>query len=279
MKKKYKCVITMGCPAGIGPEIILKAAAAAKIIFNETIIFGDTTVLEFYNKKYKLNLAFNLLDTPTSNNLAADKLNIFDFQNCPIDKLQIAKVSKLAGKAAIDYIAAAVDYALNKKFNAIVTAPINKDSINQAGCNFPGHTELLAYLTNTKNIGMMLVGDYLRVLLVTTHTAISNVPKLINTAKILEIIKLADNSLKNDFAIKSPKIAVLSLNPHNGENGLFGDEEIKIIAPAIAQAQKLKINVNGPFAPDTLFPKVKNNFDCVICMYHDQGLIPLKLIS
>jgi len=271
--------ITMGCAGGIGPEIIVKAYISNKLNFKKTLILGDASIIEYYLKKSKSNIKLNILQNFTKETkLENNQINILDFNNCNIKKIKFGKVDKYSGKASIDYIVKGVDLCQQKILSAIVTCPINKDSVNKAGSMFPGHTELLGYLTETKNYGMLLIGKYLRVLLVTKHIGISNVSKTLNKKKVIDIIKLADISLKKDFNIKKPKIAVLSLNPHNGENGLFGNEEKNIIIPAINSVKK-NINVEGPFSADTLFPKVKNNYDCVVCMYHDQGLIPLKLLS
>ena len=164
--------------------------------------------------------------------------------------------------------------------DAIVTAPINKEAINLAGFDYSGHTELLAELTNTKNFAMMLVGGVLRIVLVTTHIALKDVSKNLSAKKIYSKIKIAYHSLQNLWKIAKPKIAVCALNPHCGEGGLFGNEEETIITPAVNNAKKLGINAVGPLAADTLFVRAKDGeYDAVVCMYHDQGLIPLKMHS
>jgi len=274
--------ITMGCPAGIGPQIILKGFKKKLLKYENTVVFGDLDILEFYNKKFGYKLSFNIFQDVHDNlrNILSDKkINIIDFTNCDLKKLEFGSSSARAGKASLDYIVCAVDCAKKKIIDAVVTCPINKDAIHKAGADYPGHTELLADLTGCDNFGMMLAGKYLRVLLVTTHIGIKEIPFKLSERKVVDTIILAHNSLKNDFGIVKPRIAVLSLNPHCGENGLFGDEEKKIIEPAVKKAAAKRINVSGPFSPDTLFPKVENNFDCVVCMYHDQGLIPLKMLA
>ncbi len=271
--------ITMGCPAGIGPEIILKAYLQAGSLFNNIVIFGDGGVLKYYAKKYRFSISFHYIENIKDIKIVKNALNIIDFKNFIIKKNIFGEPSEYAGKASLDYIAAAVDAAIKKDIDAIVTCPINKDAIHRAGSNFPGHTELLGYLTGCNKFGMMLAGKYLRVILVTTHTGLKNISGLISSSKIYNTIKIANEGLKKDFGFKNPRIAVLALNPHAGENGLFGDEEKKFIMPAIKKAKAENINAAGPFSADTLFPKVENNFDCVVCMYHDQGLIPLKLLA
>ena len=178
------------------------------------------------------------------------------------------------------YIKEAVCMAMAGDVDAIVTGPISKEAINRAGYNFHGHTEFLAHLTKTKDYAMMLAGSSLKVILVTIHESIKNVPGLLTTEKVFKTIKITDNTFKRYFGLKKPRIAVAALNPHAGEGGLFGNEEKRIILPAIQKARRLGINASDPLPPDTLFYRaVKNSkFDCVVCMYHDQGLIPLKLL-
>jgi 4-hydroxythreonine-4-phosphate dehydrogenase len=183
------------------------------------------------------------------------------------------------GKACVSYIKKAVKFALSKQVDGIVTAPISKESLKMAGFKWPGHTEMLADLTNTKDYAMMLVGGPLRVILVTIHTALKNVPDLITRPRVLKTIRLAKKTC-DMLNIKNPRIAVAGLNPHAGEAGIFGDEEIRKIIPAVKEAQKEGITVSGPYPPDTVFHKAyKGNVDIVVCMYHDQGLIPLKMLA
>jgi 4-hydroxythreonine-4-phosphate dehydrogenase len=166
------------------------------------------------------------------------------------------------------------------KIDAMITAPINKEAMGRAGYSYPGHTEFLAKLTRVKNPIMMLAGDNLKVALVTTHCPLKKIPDLITFQKILTTIEIVHSSLKQYFGLDSPKIAVAALNPHGGEGGLFGDEEKKIILPAIKEALNLGIDVEGPFPSDSLFyHAAKGKYHLVICMYHDQGLIPLKLLN
>jgi 4-hydroxythreonine-4-phosphate dehydrogenase len=168
---------------------------------------------------------------------------------------------------------------MRRKIDAIVTAPINKHALHMAGIKYPGHTEILAKFTKTKKYAMMLLSDALKVVLVTIHTSIKSVPDLITKKLVFEIIKLTNSSLRRDFGIEKPRIAVAGLNPHAGEAGAFGNEEARIIEPAIRQAQKAGMNAEGPFPPDTIFHRVVKykTHDAVVVMYHDQGLIPLKL--
>ena len=183
------------------------------------------------------------------------------------------------GKAMADYVEYAVQRCLAGTAAGMVTCPINKAAINAAGISFPGHTELLADRCGVKKVVMMLAGERLRVCLVTTHLAYRDVPRALSCEEILETVRITDHSLRHQFGLQQPKLAVLALNPHAGEAGLFGDEEERLIVPAIEQAQAEGVAASGPHSADTLFHfAAKGDYDAVICMYHDQGLIPLKLL-
>jgi len=196
-------------------------------------------------------------------------IDVFDPGN-----FEFGRKARNTGKAQIEYIERAVHDAKEGKIDAIVTLPINKRAASMAGFKFPGHTEFLASRFNVKDFAMMLASEKLKVVLLTTHVALREVPDLIDENSIITKLKLINESLRKG------KIAVAALNPHAGEGGLFGDEEIRIIKPAIEKAKNLGINVDGPFPSDTVFNRaVKGEFKAVLCMYHDQGLIPIKLLS
>lgn len=258
MKSNSKPIIgiTMGDPAGIGPEVI------GKVLLNKDINKICTPIVIGDKRYFKR------------------RLNVLDLENADPLKIQTGKVSALAGKAAIDYIDTAVQLVKAGDIQAIVTAPINKESVGLAGLKFPGHTEYLAHLAKTKKFAMMLAGGSLRVALVTTHLALKDVPRNLTRENIEDVISLTYVSLQRWFGKKKPKIAVCSLNPHGGEGGLFGDEEQRFIKPAIEESKKKGGQVEGPFAADTLFVKANQGlYDAVVVMYHDQGLIPLKMAS
>ncbi|HOK40196.1 MAG TPA: 4-hydroxythreonine-4-phosphate dehydrogenase PdxA [bacterium] len=280
-KEKIKIAITMGDAAGIGPEIILNLFKHLenKSLPFELFVIGNYEWLKYVNKKLKINL--KLMKKKKIEEYRSEKriIQILDTDDYDLSKIKIGAINKEAGKASGRFIEEAVNLALNKEIDGIVTAPINKEALNLGGYNYAGHTEMLAELTKTKNYGMMLAAKWLKVVLVTIHIAIKEVSKQISEEKIIEKVRLTNHSLKIDFGIKEPEIAVLGLNPHCGENGLFGDEEERLIKPAILKLQKEGIKVFGPFASDTFFPTARNKYDCVICMYHDQGLIPLKYIG
>lgn len=255
----------MGDPNGIGAEVIVKALSCSELQgLCEPLVFGSEEILEEAKKIVGMSCGFEVV-------------NMGDFDRTI---LRPGKSDKEAGKASLSYIGEAARFALEGRIEAVVTAPITKESIHLAGAKYPGHTEMLQELTRAKRVAMMFEGGRFRVVLVTIHSALSNVPKLINEEKILSTIELAHESLTNLFRISEPKIVVCGLNPHAGEAGAFGDEEILHIVPAIEKAREKGIDVSGPMPADTLFyHAAQGRWDVVIAMYHDQGLIPFKMLS
>ena len=280
MSKRPIIGITMGDAAGIGPEIIVKALSKKEIYkISSPLVIGDGKVLnakcKMQNAKFKLNSISRIGEA----RFKFGTIDLIDLKNIKIERLKIGRINKMAARAAVDYIKKAISLARKRKLDAIVTAPINKEGLNKAGFKFSGHTELLAHLTKTKNYAMMLVGGPLRVVLVTTHLPLSKVSSSLSKEKIYQTIKLAWYNMKY-FGTKKPRIGVAGLNPHAGEEGLFGREEKKFIIPAVNKAKKKGIRVEGPISPDTVFYRaLRGEFDCVVCMYHDQGLIPLKMLA
>ena len=205
---------------------------------------------------------------------------VLDPLETPLRAFKPGIASAETGAASVAFIKKAVELAQIGCIEGMVTAPINKEAINMAGCRYPGHTELLADLTHANESGMMIVGGPLRIMFVTTHVAIRDLSSLLTQAKIEKAIRLAQLALTTLFGIKRPKIGVAALNPHAGEHGLFGDEEARIILPAARATQKQGILASDPLPADTLFGKAaKGAFDGVVALYHDQGLIPLKLVA
>ncbi len=299
--------LTMGDPGGIGPEIILKGFSKFKERPWQVVVIGDYYCLQKKGKELGLSINFKRVANISETDFSPENLNILDMKNLPpdipqrsqwpqpngaaapnskqnfVNKTEIGgsvmqgEANKESGKASYEYIKKAVELALADKVSAIVTAPINKKSISLAGLSYAGHTEILAELTDTKDVAMMLIGGKIRVVLVTTHVAISEVNEFIQKDRIFKIISLANRSLRL-FGIDVPCIAVAGLNPHAGDSGIFGNEEINEILPAINKAKEQGINVTGPYPADSLFVKAKRGeFDVVIVMYHDQGLIPVKM--
>ncbi len=277
---KKKIAITQGDMQGIGPEVIVKAIYHTEIRdCCIPFVIGDIDVMA---EAVRLTgLPINIREIKSPEEAKADSIDVMHIIY-PQSKgrfLKDAVPTQEAGYAVAAYIKKAVRVAMEKKVDAIVTAPISKESLRLAGYPWPGHTELLAELTGVKDYAMMFVGGRLRVILVTIHTALRNVPALITKDAVLKTIRLARRAC-DMMGIGRQRIAVSGLNPHAGEAGLFGDEEIREITPAIEEAKKEGINVSGPYPPDIVFHKAyRKEVDIIVSMYHDQGLIPLKMIA
>ncbi|HDT15681.1 MAG TPA: 4-hydroxythreonine-4-phosphate dehydrogenase PdxA [Firmicutes bacterium] len=279
--KKITAAVTMGDPAGIGPEIICKMYAKGKAGSRaDSFVIGDMGPMLCAAGKIPKKPVIHPMKTAADIKKGKNIINLYDMEIIKEKDYKKGISCARAGMASFMYIKAAIDMALKKEIDAVVTAPINKHSLHLAGLKFPGHTEILAEFTGTKKFAMMLAGEGLRVVLVTIHNSLKKAAALINVSSVYETIEIAHNALVKDFGIKKPKIAVLGLNPHAGEQGAFGDEEKKYIIPAMKKALKKGIKVFGPYPADTLFHYVvkKGSHDAVVCMYHDQGLIPLKLL-
>ncbi|MCC3646484.1 MAG: 4-hydroxythreonine-4-phosphate dehydrogenase PdxA [Bacillota bacterium] len=274
--------ITMGDAAGVGPEIILKSLADAEMYeISNPLVIGDKKILEraksFVNSGLVIEAvsAEQLREIPYKHGV----VHCLDLDLLPED-LPIGQVSPEAGNAAFQYLAKAIEMAKENRIEAICTAPLNKEALQKGGHMYPGHTEILADLTNTKDYSMMLSAPNLRVIHVTTHVGIIDAVKMINPERVYHVLKLAHDTLKK-AGIESPKIAVCGINPHAGENGLFGygEEEEKVV-PGVEKAQAEGINAIGPLPADTLFFRaVRGDFDIVVAMYHDQGHGPVKVLG
>lgn len=278
MRDKPLIAITMGDPAGIGPEIICKAFNSGYIRrLVRPVVIGDSDVMEKTICSLGYHLRIRSIKKVEESYQRKGIIDVLDLRNVP--EFKIGKPSAISGKAVYEYIKKATSLAMRKEVDAIVTAPINKETLKMAGFSYSGHTELLAELTGTKDFSMMLIGGHLRVILVTTHVGIKEVSSMIKKDRILKTIILAKKAMVN-LGIEKPRIAVAGLNPHAGEGGIFGSEETEEIIPAIEEARRKGINASGPIPPDTLFHKAyKGDYDVVVSMYHDQGLIPLKMLS
>ena len=265
--------ITMGDVAGVGPEIILKVIKD----YPEAIVYGSYDVLNYYNSKYEYNYPLSLIGSVEEFDIK--KVNIIDPLPISMSDFKIGHVSPECGKRSYLYCEKAIEDALNRKIGAVVTCPLNKEALHLGGYNYDGHTEIFAKLTNTKEYGMLLWSDKLKTIHNSTHCSLKTAIERCKKERIMSVTRLAhDTLLKADY--QNPRIAIAGLNPHAGENGLFGDEEIKEIIPAVNELKKLGINVEGPVAPDTVFLKCyKGQYDCVVAMYHDQGHIPLKIMD
>lgn len=272
---KPRIAITIGDPAGIGPEITIKALAKLGQLADFLLVGDFAVVKPFLKSGCRVN--FVKEDKILFKN---GFINIWDIGIINDRPIVRGKFDKLQAKAFLVYIEKAARLALLKKIDALVTAPINKEAAKRVGFTFPGHTEYLAHLTGTKVFGMMLIGCPLRVTLVTRHLALKDVSKNLSKKDIINTTVLTHNALKRYFKIKSPNIGVAGLNPHAGDSGMFGNEEGSIIRPAVRYLNTKLKNIHGPIPADALFRSAYNGrYDAVICMYHDQGLIPLKMIA
>jgi 4-hydroxythreonine-4-phosphate dehydrogenase len=271
-----KLAITIGDPGGIGPEVVVKALP---VISGEclTIVIGDISVIKKAVTTFMVPLKIRKIEKVDEAFSSPDSLWCFDSGS--LRTFPRGKPDKENGAACVRYIKRAVELAMDKKVDAVVTAPISKEALKLAGFPWPGHTEMLAEFTATKEYAMMLAGGPLKVILVTIHAALKNVPGLVTKERVLKTIRLAKKACEM-LGIRRPVIAVSGLNPHAGESGILGVEEREVIAPAIEGAKKEGIIAEGPYPPDVVFRKAyKGEVDIVVCMYHDQGLIPLKMVA
>lgn len=271
----------MGDPAGIGPEVIAKALSQPRLRkVCRPIVIGSLPVMERAIKALRLRLIVRAVQSHETALSRPGTVAVLDPLETPLTTFKLGLAAAETGAASVTFIKKAVELARLGCIDAMVTAPINKEAINMAGCHYPGHTELLADLTKATESGMMIVGGPLRIMFVTTHVSIRDLPSILTQAKIEQAIRLAQLALTTLFRIKRPKIGVAALNPHAGEHGLFGDEEARIVLPAARVAQRQGILASDPLPADTLFGKAaKGQYDGIVALYHDQGLIPLKLVA
>lgn len=282
---KLTVAMTMGDPAGIGPEITVQAALSSKVTERvNTVIIGDAhrlqSAADLLVKTGKLNERPRIRSIQSVQEAVfeADTIDVIDLQNVPVD-LPWGQLHAVAGQCAFDYLERSVHLALNKEIDAICTAPLNKEAWKLAGIQYPGHTEALAELSGAPESAMMLVNAGLRVVHVTTHVSLRQAIEMATKERILGRIRLTAKSL-SQFGIANPKIAVAGLNPHAGEGGLFGTEEEKEIIPSIEQARSEGYQVTGPLPPDSVYARAASGeFDVVIAMYHDQGHIAIKMLG
>ena len=272
--------ITMGDPAGIGPEIIVKALADTNIYgLCRPVVLGDTEVLSAAILKYRQNLHLHIISGPSEVRSIPDTIDHLAVSRLKAETIFPGKPTVDGGKAMVASIIRAVDMTRKGEVEAMVTCPISKILMHQAGYPYEGHTQLISHLTHTHDYVMMLAGERLRVALVTLHCPLKDVSAILDQERVYKTIIITAKALKGHFGFKKPRLAVAALNPHAGESGLFGSEEEKIISPAIVRARDESYHVAGPFPADTLFHKAASGqFDAVVAMYHDQGLIPLKLL-
>lgn len=281
MSEKLIIGITMGDPASIGPEITVKALANKSIYEScNPIVIGDADVMKMAAKTVGRNdMMIHSVSSVMDAKFEYGTIDVYDMNLVDVSKLEIGKVSKMAGEASFQYVKKVIELAQKGEINATVTNAFNKEAVNLAGHHYSGHTEIYAELTGTKKYTMMLAHENLRVVHVSTHVSLREACDRVKKDRVLEVIKIANEACLN-LGIHKPKVGVAGLNPHSGENGLFGREEIEEIVPAIEAAKEEGIVAEGPVPPDTVFSKAKGGwYDIVVAMYHDQGHIPLKVVG
>jgi len=272
--------VTMGDPAGVGPEVIARALADSRVHdWSRPLVLGDAGAMAQAVRICGLDLEVRALPPGREPEGRTGLIEVLPLSDLDLDEFTPGRPSLAGGRAAAKYIEAGAAMALDGRIQALVTGPISKEALNRAGYDFPGHTEMLAGLTGGARVVMMLAGARLRVVLVTIHAAYAEVPRLLTGDKIIATAAITQAALEKYFGLTRPRLAAAALNPHAGEGGLFGKEETEIIAPAVAEAQARGLNLTGPYPADTLFYRAAaGEFDAVVCMYHDQGLIPFKLL-
>jgi 4-phospho-D-threonate 3-dehydrogenase / 4-phospho-D-erythronate 3-dehydrogenase len=277
---KPRIGITLGDVAGIGPEVAVKALLEPSIEERAIpILIGEFSVVEHYVNRLVPGRKIKVLADPGRATSDSSLIQVFDLKNINFSNVQLGKVDKQCGRAALDFISAAVDLSLQRKIDAVVTGPIHKEAAQMAGIGAPGHTEYLAALCKVPEVRMLLVVNHLRAMHITTHMSLRQALEAVKKDRILSTIHYGVKALKQ-LGIESGRIAVAGLNPHAGEGGMFGNEEVNEIAPAVKEAQNKGLLVVGPISPDTVFHRMNSGeFDLVIALYHDQGHIPLKLIG
>ena len=274
----YRIAISSGDFNGIGPEVILRTLKNSEAPDVTPIILSEKSVIDFYIDNLGLPFSYNLIRSPED--IEDGKVNLLEAYRHEQVSLQPGTLTEQAGKCAMLAVEEGIELCKQEIAHALVTAPISKEAVNRAGYNIPGHTEFLAEHTNCAEFMMMLVNEGLRVGLASVHIPLSKVPDSLSQKNIFSYIRLMQRSLNNDFKIEKPDIAVLGLNPHAGDGGIIGTEEIDFIAPAIKEARDAGINASGPHAADGFFGNRKHEHcDGILAMYHDQGLVPFKTLS
>ena len=272
--------ITMGDPAGIGPEIVAKALSHKETYEKcRPVVSGDAAVMRQAVELLGLPLEVNAVDNVEDARFEYGTIDVIDLKCIDLTKFEFGKVSAQCGDAAFKAIRQAIDLAMEERVDGTVTAPLNKEALNLAGHHFDGHTEIYATFTNTKKYAMLLADENMRVIHVSTHVPLRKACDLVKKARIIEVTELIDDACRQ-FGIDNPRIGIAGLNPHSSDNGLFGDEEALEITPAVEELLQRGFNVVGPVPPDTLFAKAKcGQFDGCVAMYHDQGHIPFKVVG
>jgi 4-hydroxythreonine-4-phosphate dehydrogenase len=272
--------ITMGDVAGIGPELILKAFSQEFLYgICRPLVIGSLATMEFYRERLGIGVRFNPVSDASQARYETMVLDVHDLDLIDVANLKIGVVDPVPGKAAVVYTQAAGQLAMAGAIDAIVSAPLNKEAMRMAGYQFEGQTEILGELTGSKRYGMILLLGNIRVLMLTTHMALRKACDAVTKDRVLSMLELADQTLRT-FGLRNPRIAVAGLNPHSGEGGLFGSEEVDGSIPAIQAARAEGIHAVGPVPADVVFVKAKDGeYDLVLAMYHDQANMAAKLLG
>lgn len=273
--------ITMGDPAGIGPEVVVKTLAHPEVYAQaRPVVVGDRATLERAARWVDApGLEYDVVTSVDVGRYEPGVITLLDLQSSPPGGYTVGEVSADAGRAAVDCVFRACDLAMAGQVDAVVTAPLNKAAMHAAGFTYPGHTELLAERTGAERVSMLLVGPALRIVHVSTHVALTEAIRRVTRQRVEDVIEIARDSCQA-LGIEHPRIAVAGLNPHASEGGLFGDEEAREVIPAIEAARARGLDVSDPQPPDTVFLRAtKGEWDIVVAMYHDQGHIPMKLLA
>ena len=278
MSNRTRIAITMGDPAGIGSEVIVKALCHSEIYEKcIPVVIGDRVALEDAVRFCNRDVGLNEISDVTDATGTFGQIDYINLAQLNAGSWEYKKNSALCGEASFQYVIRGIHEAMNKKVGAVVTAPINKESLHLAGRRYSGHTEIFADYTGTKDFAMLLASKSLHVIHVSTHVSLREACDRVKKERVLKVIQLADRGMR-ELGYTAPRIAVAGLNPHCSEQGLFGTEEEKEIKPAIEAAREMGFRVEGPEPPDTVFVKCQGGqYDIVVAMYHDQGHIPLKL--
>lgn len=272
--------ISVGDPGGIGPEIAAKALARDDIYeVCRPLVVADAGVVEDVLRLTGLTLSLNRIQRPEEGLFRHGTMDIVDMANMDMGRLRYKEVTPEQGQASFEYVARVIELALRGEIHGTVTGPINKAAINAAGHHFAGHTEIYAKLTDTEDYAMMLVHGDFRLVHVSTHVSMREACERVRKDRIIKVVDLTYDALRR-LDISAPRIGVAGLNPHCGEGGLFGREDLDEILPAVKHARRSGKDVEGPIPADTVFPKMKGGmYDAVVVMYHDQGHIPMKLLG
>ena len=272
--------ITMGDPAGIGPEVVLKALAHTDVYERcRPLVIGDRRILERAAGWLGRAVQLDVVGDPERGAYQPRLVTLLDMENAPPERVPVGQETATAGGAAVDYVFRACDLAMAGDADAVVTAPLNKAAMNMAGYQYAGHTELLTERTGAERVSMLLIGPNLRIVHVSTHVALREAIERVTPERVSDVIQIAHDACRA-LGIAHPRIAIAGLNPHASEGGLFGDEEARRVEPAIRAARARGLDVSDPQPPDTVFLRAtKGAYDIVVAQYHDQGHIPMKLLA